>query len=112
MGTFVKKALSTFTRPVEVFHNGESLGELDVTFKHVTQTEMEAMSALGDIDTCRKVVVAVGDIPVDGTDQKLTGADALKFALDDAAVVSACFAAFLESMKGGNFRGRGSRKRS
>lgn len=113
MATFKKRSTNTFKKKVSVFLGDESLGDLDVTFVQLSQDEFsDLVENENDAGLCKRVIQAVGDIPVDGSEgEVIKGQDAIDLVLNDASCVSACAVEYMETLKSGNFRKRGARGR-
>lgn len=112
MAVFKKAKTNTFKRKVTVFCGDESLGDLDVTFEVISQDELVDLAETeNDKGMCARVIKAVGDIPVEDSEEVLSGDAAIAEVLNDARAVSACAAAYLEAMKGNSFRQRAAGRR-
>ena len=113
MAKFAKKQSRTVKLPVEVFWGNESQGELNVEFKKIDQSQFDDLVENGnDYDLCKAVIVGVEDIPVEGSEEALTGQEALDEWLSDISCVAASAARYIGEFKGDNFRKSRSRKRS
>lgn len=112
MAAFKKAKSNTFKKIVTVFCGEETLGDLDVTFEVISQDDLvDVAENETDAGLCRRVIKAVGDIPVEDSEEIISGEDAISLVLSDARAVSACARTYLECMKGDNFRSRGSARR-
>lgn len=112
MAVFKKAKNNTFDKKVTVYFGDEVLGDLDVTFEIVSQDELvDLAETQNDKGMCARVIKRVGDIPVEGSDEIITGDAAIQEVLNDARAVSACAAAYLDAMKGNSFRNRAARGR-
>ena len=111
MTVFKKRASNTFQKKVSVFLGDESLGDLDVTFIQLPQDDFtDLVENENDKGLCKRVIEKVGDIPVEGSEEKVSGQEAIDLVLNDAACVAACAAEYMEAMKASNFRKRGTRR--
>ena len=111
MAAFTKSASNTYTRGVAVFLGDQTLGDLNVTFDVLTQAEFDNLvTNENDVGLCTRVIKAVGDIPVEGSNEVIKGEDAINLVLTHPACVAACAAQYMEDFKGRNFRNRGAKK--
>lgn len=112
MAVFKKRSSNTFKKKVSVFLGDDSLGDLDVTFEQLGQDEFtDLVENENDKGLCKRVIKAVGDIPVEDSEEKISGQAAIDEVLADATCVAACAAEYMEAMKSRNFRNRGTAKR-
>jgi hypothetical protein len=111
MAKFQLASNNIFKRAVEIFFADTSQGELDVEFEKVSQDElMELLNDGGDTALLKRVLKSTADIPVEGSDKVLKGADAVNAVLADPACVAGLAADYMSALKGGSFRARGTRK--
>ena len=111
MAAFKKRLSTTFTLSVAVFLGDESLGDLKVEFEVLPQDDFtDSVENESDQGLCKRVIKSVGEIEVEGSDEKIKGQDAIDLVLNDACCVAACANQYMEAMKTRNFRSRGSKR--
>lgn len=104
----------TFTRDVTVIfpdpnqEGKDSKGTFKATFKLLSQSELNEIYDLGDVDFLREVLKRVSGIG-DENGNPLPDEEAIEAVLDDSCAVSAMVGEYFEHVKGRNFRRKRSR---